>query len=54
MTLANIALNIAVPILPPAERVCATQIFIVQGKIESASRPSLMIGDVHVYMLISD
>jgi hypothetical protein len=40
-TLAKMALNIAVPILPPADSVCATQIFIVQGKIESASKPSL-------------
>ena len=40
-TLAKMALKMAVPILPPAARVCATQMLMVQGSTDSTKRPSL-------------
>ena len=35
-------MKIAVPMLPPADRVWATQMLIVHGRIDRASRPSLI------------
>jgi hypothetical protein len=40
-TLATIALKIAVPMFPPAAKVCATQMLIVVGSTDRARRPSL-------------
>eukprot|EP00981_Chlorochromonas_danica_P006901 scaffold1503_cov150-Ochromonas_danica.AAC.14 len=43
-TLAKMALKMAVPMLAPAARVCATQMLIVQGRQAKTKRPSRKAG----------